>query len=306
MLSAFALCTACGSSRLLTDPICAPGTGGTDQPLTTIGLRDAGACYAAGDGGVLPPIAAGTLRFSQRPDHPSRDASVPEPRRVVETTSVYRARMGDRDREWTRERLVEGHAYDVLHTTITIGSTTIDADHFCASSCADDELADWSNVDVHLRDDLVSMARGSIGIAYSPDAAHAGLEIRLAPLMRRVSLGGFGVGLALSYADFGPRQRASFAAVLEYDFSWLARHYLGGSDRSWQLALGADVGLGLAFRPTDFGHAVELGLALDPYLELRILPSRQVAIPVRVSIPLQVSERTSYHVSASIGVGAAW
>ncbi len=154
--------------------------------------------------------------------------------------------------------------------------------------------------------EVLSSAQGAVIVAYDPELGQAGLGARVSPYMRRVAAGGLAVGLSAAYVDLGTRQRFAVNLVVEYDLSYLARSELGGNERRLQLAIGTEAGLGVAAAASDFGQALVLGAALDPYAELRFVPAPSVAIPVRVSVALQLAAQVSYHAELSAGIRVAW
>jgi len=109
------------------------------------------------------------------------------------------------------------------------------------------------------------------------------------------------------------RMRAAVNLALEYDLSYLWRGWNGhgvertGYQRPFALAVGVEVGLALDFASTDFGQSTALGLALDPYVEPRlVLEEGHLVIPLRIGAQLSVRGNVLSRLFAISGVGVTW
>lgn len=243
-----------------------------------------------------PPPVDGAILYAAQGTHEERDG------RVV--GSIVGPDFGGQSR-WTIMRPEEGD--DFLSISSRDGALRLTLHAGCGGDQCEPGDVRWLRGERHhWLPERMSAAYGEAILAYDVELGRAGVGARISPFLRRVSAGGLAIGVSLSYADFGVRQRFAITIAFFYDLSYLVRRELGGVHRPIEFGIGADAGLGVAALASDFGQALLLGAALDPYAELRVHPTADVAIPVRVGASFELATQSSYFLELSGGAEVAW
>lgn len=284
-----------------------------ENPIVVHGnIRDAGvdapteagadAPAAAAAKILAPPPGGGASVFATTTDVPLSDRQGVVRRHLVGPTIAGST-------EWREVTPPDAAPYLVLHARD--GALHIEVQASCGvgdSSICDSEDISWlDGLRYFWRPDLQSLAAATFSLAYDPDADRAGFAARVTPLLRRVNDGGLGLGFTLSYADVGARQRFGVLATIAFDLTNPFRREIGGMARRWQLAIGIDTGLGVDGWPTAFGmQALTFNWALDPFLDLRLLPIPDVGVSVRLGTTHSISAHPRTFLEASVGLEVLW
>lgn len=287
-------------------PCAAPSSGPACAPLE-LGRGDAPIAVPG-----EAPQRVGPSDLGDHPVTPDSAAVISSDGPAVEPTgtigAVLSAPAFGQSAQWTIFTDASGVSSLVHHHTD--GSLALSVVSGCAiagdASCTTDDVAWARDLSYHWLPDLESTARALAVAAYDPELGRVGAGARFSPLMRRLASGGFAIGLSLAYVDFGLRQRFAVLGAFEYDLSYLIRSEVGGRHRTWNLVLGAEAGLAIVAVPSDFGHALLLGLALDPYAEVRFYLAPNVIVPVRFEIDVAITRETSWFPALATGLGVVW